>query len=394
MPNTINAAGLQIKTLAEIRASLETALKAIYGSDINVEQNSPDGQNIGIFAQAAEDNLEVLLDGYNGFAVESAYGVVLDQRVALNGLARRAGTYTTTPVDITVNQALTLTGLDALVLDPTAQVFTIKDDAGNQWYLETTAVFSVAGSDTLTFRAVEVGATLVTANTITNQVTTVLGVTAVNNPTTVGTVTGDNEETDVELKIRHARMFKLASTGPADAVEAALLQLDNMSDALVIENDTNGTVDGTGAHSIWCITRGTAAAADIAQAIYSKKAPGCGMRGAVTEDVPRPNGTVFTAKWDEAIAEDLFLQFGIVPRITGQTFDEDNIKVLLAQALKYRLNQIATIGDIVQAMAIIAPTAIIVSPGVSDMGSGYTDTLEPDDAQHYFTVDATNIDIT
>ncbi len=395
MPNTINGAGLQIKTLAEITADLKAGMQTIYGSDINVEQNSPDGQLIGIFAQAAEDNLEVLLDGYNGFAVESAYGIVLDQRVALNGITRRAGTYTTTPVDITVNQALTLLGLDELETDPTAQVFTIKDEAGNQWLLEATEVFSGAGTETLTFRAAEVGAVEVTANTITNQVTTVLGVTAVNNPTTVGTSAGVNEETDAELKIRHARSFKLASTGPADAVEAALLQVDQVADAIVIENDTNGTVDGTGAHSIWCVVRGPAAApADIAQAIYSKKAPGCGMRGGNEYDVVRPNSTVFTAKWDDAIEQDLYIQFGIIPRVSGQTFNEDNIKVLLAQALNYRLNQVATIGDIVQAMAVIAPNAIVVSPGVGDDGMAYDDTIGTTSPQYYFQADASRVDIT
>jgi uncharacterized phage protein gp47/JayE len=394
MPNTINGAGLQVKTLTEIIASLTAGLQTIYGSDINVEQNSPDGQLIGIFAQAAEDNLEVLLDGYNGFAVESAYGVVLDQRVALNGLTRRAGTYTTTPVDITVNIAVTLIGLDELETDPEAQVFTVKDEAGNQWLLAATTIFAAPGTDTLTFRAAEVGAVEVTANTITNQATTVLGVTDVNNPDTTGTVVGVNEETDPELKIRHGRSFKLASTGPADAVEAALLQVDEVADALVIENDTNGTVDGTGAHSIWCIVRGAAAPADIAQAIYSKKAPGCGMRGAVEFDVERPNGTVFTAKWDEAVAQDLYIQFGIIPRINGQTFDEDSIKVLLAQALSYRLNQVATIGDIVQAMAIIAPNAIVVSPGVGDDGMAYDDTIGTDTPKNYFVAAATRVDIT
>jgi uncharacterized phage protein gp47/JayE len=391
MPNQVTITGLEIKTVAEIIADLTTGMQTIYGSDINVSQNSPDGQLINIFAQAAEDNLELLLDVYNSFSVELAYGTVLDQRVALNGLARIQGTYTITDVTVVVDRALTITGLDALDSDPTAVVFTVADGEGNQFYLQTTHVFSVAGSAALAFRAVTIGQVETTQNTITNQVTTVLGVTSVNNPS-VATSTGINEETDAQLKVRHAEMFKLAAYGPADAVRAAMLSVDGVSDAYVIENATSGTVNSVPRNSIWPIVNG-GTDADVAAAIYAKKAPGCGMYGGTTVAVVRPQGNSINIKFDRAISEDLYIQFSLIAVYTGAAWDEDDIKTQLVEMLTYRLNQAATIGDVVRALQAIVPQAYAVSVGVSDDGMSYLDNINPTSAKYYFVLDVARIDI-
>jgi len=394
MPNQLDSNGLQIKTLTEITEDLKAGLKVIYGDDINVSQNSPDGQLIGLFGQTAVDQLELLMDVYNSFGVEYSYGVVLDQRVALNGLVRRPGSYTVAQVLITVDRALTLLGLSELEANPTAQVYTIADATGNQFQLVTTKVFAGAGSDTLAFQAAIIGRLETLPNTITNQVTTVLGVISVNNPSVTSDVIGVDEETDAQLKIRHGQMFELASTGPSDAVSAALLAVADVLDAYVVENNTGAEVDGVPAHSIWCIVTG-GADADIAQAIYSKKMPGCGMKGSSSYAITRPAGNSFTAKWDASISQRLYIQFGLVARVPGATFDNDLLKTQLAAALNpYKLGVSPTIGDIINAMLTLAPNGYLTGAGVGDDGVTYGDVIPPTDAQHYYTVDAADINIT
>lgn len=395
MPNEVTINGLETKTLTEVTDDLVAALQAIYGDDINVSQNSPDGQLINIFAQAVIDNLELLIDVYNGFSVEAAYGVILDQRVALNGLSRIPGTYTITPVSITVDRALTLTGLDALDSDPNASVFTVADDAGNQFYLEETQAIAVAGTASYDFRAVEIGQVETSPNTITNQITTVLGVTAVNNPA-VASTTGINEETDAQLKIRHAAMFKLASTGPADAVRAAILEVENVVDAFVVENETGATIadgpENIPAHTIWAIANG-GTDADVAEAIYNKKAPGCGMYGATTVVVTRPQGNSVSVKFSRAASQNLWIQFSIVARYAGASWDESDVQDQLAAALSYRLGQAATIGDVVSAMLTIVPQGYLVSMGVSKDGVTYQDNVNPTSSKYYFVTAAARINI-
>lgn len=391
MPNQVTSVGLEIKTITDVVTDLTTALQTIYGADINVSQNSPDGQLINIFSQAIIDNLELLVAVYNSFSVEAAFGTVLDQRVALNGLARIEGTYTLTPVSITVDRALNLTGIDALDADPTASVFTVSDDAGNQFQLVTSQTIVVAGTASYSFQAVDIGQVETTINTITNQVTTVLGVTLVNNPL-VATSTGINEETDAQLKIRHAAMFQLAATGPADSVRAAMLEVDGVIDAYVVENATGSPVNSVPAHSIWCIANG-GVGANIANAIYMKKAPGCGMYGGTTVTITRPQGNSIDILYDPAVAEALFMQFTLVAGYSGATWDEDAVKTDLAAALSYRLGQIATIGDVITALQTIVPQAYVTSPGVAAAATGYTDSLAPTTAKYYFTVSVANIDI-
>lgn len=391
MASSLGPTGLTIDTLNTLVLNLTTALQAIYGTDINVASNSPDGQMINTYCQLAEDQLELLQSVCNSFGFMQAYGTVLDNRVAIMGISRKQGTFTTTPVLITVNRALTLFGLDQ-----TAQpVFTLIDQTGNTWQLETTHVFSGAGNMTLTFQSVTIGAINATANTITQMVTTVLGVASVNNPVTSGTIIGVPEETDTQLKVRAVQSFALASTGPADSIEAALQATPDITDALVVENATGAVVATVPAHSIWAIVTG-GTAADIGQAIYAKKAPGCGMKGSQSEVIMRPNGTTFTALWDTSIAQPLYIAFGILwrgsPTLTNATIIAD-----LAAALTYKLGVQPSVGDIITAMATIAPTAIVLfgsNQGVSDDGVTYGSVADPTTPQYYFTVSPLNIVIT
>lgn len=390
MPNQITASGLKIKTLTEITGDVTASMQAIYGADINVSQNSPDGQLVNIFAQAALDNLEVIVDVYNSFSIDNAYGITLDQRAALNGVERQGGTYTVTPATITTDRALTLNGLDALITDPNTQVFTVADDTGTQFYLQTTQVIIGPGSASYNFRAVAIGRIETTQNTITNQVTTVLGVTAVNNPAVASSL-GVDEETDAQLKIRRLKMFQLASTGPADAVWAALMKV--CSDAYVVENETGAAVGVVPAHYIWCIANdGTDA--DVAQAIYMKKNPGCGMYGSQSIVVARPQGNSITIKFDRAATQNLWIKFSILPRYTGAAWDTTAIKTALVAALSYRLNQAATIGDVVNAMIAITPQGFLTSMGVSTDGVNYGDSVNPTTAQYYFVPATTRVTVT
>lgn len=401
MPNTLDSTGLTIKTLPELIADLTAALKVIYGTGINVASNSPDGQLINILSQAIYDNLSLLLDVYNSFDVESASGVALDRLVPLNGLIRGAATYTVAPVEITVDKALTLIGKDALVATPTAIVFTVQDDTGNQFQLATTKVFGAAGTSSLVFNASDPGVVEVAANTITQQTTVISGVTLVNNPTVTGVVVGVNEETDSQLKMRRAKMYKLASIGPADSVQAALLApwFSNVgaSDALVIENDTAAPVGGVPANSLYCIVRDNGLTAHrfiIPKQIMSKKAPGCGLHGAESEVATRSNGIPYTGKWDWAVAQPLYITFGITPKTTGVTFDSAVVAAELAASLSYLLGQSPTIGDVVVAMNTLFPQAIVTGCGVSATAGSYTDTVAPTALKNYYTVDAANIVIT
>ncbi len=394
MPNTLDADGLVVNTTTEITDSLTAAFQEIYGADINVGANSPDGQLIGILAQAIQDNLQLLVQVYNSFSIDSAFGVILDQRVAMSGIQRVEGTYTTAYVIVTVNTAITLPGQDVLVDTPGATVFTVSDTAGNQYQLVESYAFASSGSQSLAFAAVTIGQLQTTSNTIQTIVTVTPGVTGVNNPTTASDVEGIPEETDPQLKIRQANSYFLQAVSPADAVRAALLNnVAGCVDAYVPENDTAVEADGVPAHGIWVIVNG-GAPSEIADAIYKKKSSGCATTGAQTYAVVRPQGNTATMKWDNALTQNLWIKATLVARIPGQTFDTAADEEALADALVYKLGESPNSGDIAIAMAAIEPLAIITSAEVSTDGATWAQIVTPSDFQHYFLAAAARITLT
>jgi uncharacterized phage protein gp47/JayE len=390
MPDQLTSAGLQTKTLAEIVAELVAYFQQIYGSDINVDPNSPDGQLINILAQVGIDRREIAKEVYSSFGLDGAFGKALDQRVSLNGVTRIPGTYTYTPVSVTFDRALNLKGLDG-VETPAGDEFTVYDNEGNEFILATSQAIVAPSTNSYQFRAKDIGRVETTLNTITNQRTIVIGVTAVNNPSPP-IVIGQDEETDAALRIRHAKMFKLASTGPADAVRAALLSTPGVFDAYVAENVTDAVANGLDPHSIWCIVDG-GTNADVAQAIYSKKAPGCGLNGAVNVNVARPQGNTMTILFDRPTAQNLHFRFTLVPRLPSLDFDNDLIKQKIVETVSYKIAQLSSIGDFVIAMQTIEPDVIVTAPQVSLNGADWSDYVNPPTFQHRLVLDVARITI-
>lgn len=305
MPNVIDASGLQVASQSELVTNFTTAMQTIYGSDIDLSSNTPDGQMMMIFLQAVLDLEDLLVQIYNMFDPDNAIGVILDQRVAINGIQRQAGTNTVTNITLVVSQALNLYGLD----QEDQPVFTVADNAGNQFQLQTTQNIATPGTYVYSFQAAEPGAVLTVPNTITVPVTIVLGVTSINNPTAATTI-GLDEESDAALKVRRQKSVSLASQGYLAALLAALENINGVTSAFVYENLTDAADgDGVPGHSIWVIVAGTAAAADIAQAIYTKRNAGCGMKGDTTYTITQVNGVPFVVRWDVVVQQPLFIKF-------------------------------------------------------------------------------------
>jgi predicted secreted protein len=360
VPNALTTTGLTIVTQSELVTNFTTNYQAIYGSSINLASNTPDGQMMMIYIQTLLDNAQLLQLIYNSFDPDQAVGIQLDMRVAINGIQRQAGTNTITNITLVMSQSVNLYGLDQ-----TAQsVFTVADNAGNQWQLQTTQL-GVSGTQVYAFQAANPGAVLTTPNTITIPVTVVLGVTSINNPTTYTTL-GINAETDAALRIRRLQSVSLASQGYYASLLAALENINGVTSAFVYENTSSGTnVAGVPGHSIWVIVAGSGSAAAIAQAIYSKRNAGCGMYGGTTYLVTQVDGSQFQVAWDVVSTQNLFVAF-TATSVNGTVPPNINaVRTALATSFapgvfsEVNINQLATL---VQA---IDPNTLVTSAGFS-----------------------------
>ncbi len=394
MPNIIDADGLQTKDFEELTEELEEGYRAIYGDDINLDSDSPDGQTIGLFRQAALDNLDLLAQIYNSFDPDAAFGRTLDKRVALNGIQRLGGTFTITPISITIDRALSLEGLDDDVDDPDGEGYTVEDNAGNQFILVDSEAFGAAGTYSRNFRAKDPGAVETVPNTITVPVTVVLGVTTVNNPTTYTTL-GIDEETDAQLKIRRQRSVALSSKGYLQGLVAALLNINEVTSAYVYENVTGSTDgDGVPGHSIWVIVDG-GEDADVAEAIYQKRNAGCGMKGDEVYEITQVDDTIFQVQFDRVADENLYIEFDVEPIDGSSDIDADAMKEYIVDNLVPDVYETVNINQLSTIVQDFDDNALVTGAGFSKAALGpYTNTLTPTLKKNRFVLATTRIAIT
>ncbi|MBQ0113352.1 MAG: hypothetical protein KBT03_09505 [Bacteroidales bacterium] len=334
MTDKFDSDGLQIATNNEIVADLESSFKNIYGADINLDQNSPDGQLLNIIAQGQTDVRELLMQLYQSFDPDQASGRLLDERCAINNIFRKGGNFTTVDITIVTDRTVTLQGVDDNYNDPLATGYTIQDNAGNQFVLVNTQTLT-AGTNSVLFRAKELGAVETTIGTITTPVTVVLGVISVNNPT--DSTPGENEETDAELKVRRRQSVSIGSSEYLNGLLASVLQLDGVTDAALYENVTSEEDDnGTPPHCMWLVVEG-GSSADIGDLIYRKKSYGCDMRGDITYNIVTPSGLTFVSKWDEPTTKSLRMKFNIQKKVASASFDKAAIAQKIAEYVSFRI---------------------------------------------------------
>lgn len=435
--NSLTATGLTTATQPELLATYTTGLQKIYGSDINLDQDTPDGQNINITIQSILDVLNLITQVYNSFNPDFAIGTVLDQRCAINGILRKAGTYTLQNVTITNTQTLTLYGLDQTA----NAVYTVADTSGQQYQLLTTQTNLAPGSHVLAFQAVTIGAISSGVGTITVPVTVVLGVSTITNGTGP-TVLGINEETDGTLRVRRQRSTALSSKGYLQGLRSALENINGITSAFVYENKGSGTDANTvPGHSIWAIVQGSAAPPlalswnsnttysygqiassgntnyiswqdnntnnavtdttfwgvynPVAQAIYAKRNAGCGMKGSSTYVVTQVDGTFFTVQWDTVTTENLYIFFNATS-IDG--VNAPNTTAITAQLPTLYANTIGVYGEVnVNQLATLVqqidPNTLVTNAGFSKSPGGpFTNNiLYPTYRNNIFTVSAVNI---
>ena len=88
--SAVTATGFTRTRLDERLDDLVARAKAIIGNDIDVDQESLDGQLLGIFAESISNLDQLAEDVYQSFNPQSASGLALSRLVQLNGIRRTA----------------------------------------------------------------------------------------------------------------------------------------------------------------------------------------------------------------------------------------------------------------------------------------------------------------
>jgi uncharacterized phage protein gp47/JayE len=284
-PYIDSQAGLVIPTYIDIRDDLIEQFKTIYGQDCYLEEDSADYQWIAIVALRIHDTLSSIQLSYNNRAPGTAIGSGLDQIVKLNGIARKAATYSTCEV--------ILTGTIGTVISNGV----ITDVSGNKWDLPATVTLLATGSPavgqaTETAVCQTIGSITALPGDLVNITTPTYGWTSVTN--TAAATAGQAVETDTELRMRQALSVARPSMDLLSGTMAAIAAVENVTRYNVLENVTNlDDAYGNPPHSITCVVEG-GTNDDIADAIYLNRGLGvltnCGLTAGDPPVPVDPNG--------------------------------------------------------------------------------------------------------
>ena len=317
----ITSKGISIDSFNDLFDAIATEYKNIYGEDINIDSDTPDGQKLSIFVKAYRDLQERGVDLYNSFDPDTAVGTQLHKLIKLCGISRIAATKSTVQVNITTSQIVTL-----------LSDYTLKDSLGQLWVISSSQTLTI-GTTLVTFLADEWGSITAQANTITEFETVVLGVVSVNNPNAA--ISGRDEETDIQLKIRRKKSVSLPSSNTVEGLQAKLLNLTGVVDAIIYENDSD-TLDvdlNLSSHSIWCIVDG-GVNSDIINTIGLEKMAGTGLKGSLSGNyigsIKRQDGSIrqklIPVLFDRPTEKEIYIKFDVKPKISGDILDLDAMK--------------------------------------------------------------------
>lgn len=321
----INQNGFKADSFIEILTRLSTELKNIYGQDINLDQDTQDGQMLGINTTVISDLQELGLYIYNSMDADFAEGINLDRLLKLLARTRLPATKSTVDINLTL-------GRDATI----PITYTVSDSNGQNWQITSEQTLTV-GTHLVTFESVDYGMITAEANTITQQVTIMTEIDSLTNP--ADAISGRDEESDQELRERRNKILEVNAYSTLGSIVGKILTLDNVVDCIVYENKTRvyDSEKDLNSHSLWIIVKG-GEIDQIAETIVKEKTAGTGLKGTIQEtyieSFTRQDGTIreiyHTVNFDRPTEKDIYLKFNVKRRVSTQSIDMDNIKNTLA----------------------------------------------------------------
>jgi len=381
-----NDNGLETSTFSEIFNGKVEEYKAIYGEDIDVDQESPDGQRIGIESMSLFDMESFVSWLYSQLDCDLNSGDM--QQV----IAKLAGVYmlpaSRSQWDLIINMERS---------NSLPSGYTVTDKNNQNWFLDSDVAVS-AGDNNVTFLAVEWGA--ISGSSLEPEFTQATPENYVNSITaTADAVMGRTEETPEQFRVRRKKSVENPSQSTNGAIYAKLAGLPGVTDLQVYDNSTDvyDTEKDIKPHYMW-VTIDGGSLDDIGE-VMAKQRLG-GTKGDVlttyTDELTKPNGEPFffvnEHYVDRPVLVDLYVRLTATKSATA-TIDIDAIKNSISSEIFY-------IGEQLQA-AELCDNALIENYNyiVSDLeisldGTNWTDKALSPNYGGKFTVSTDNITVT
>lgn len=292
MPIVTNT-GIQVITQSEYAEKLKNMYLSIDKTWV-LDANSPDGQKVILDSRMLWEVEQEAVKVANGRDPRTATGSAVDDIASMFDVFRAYKRQSVVTFDLIGDAGTVVKSGSQIKNTQTLTVWTLNDDV----------TIPAPGA----FTSVDYG--LITANAPFEPLTLIDGWTGVDNQTNF--IIGREDQTDAQLEEERRAQVTKSSTSMRASVKAAILAVENVNSADVIENDESTAVDGQDANSIHCIVSG-GDEVEICRAIESKISLGCKSVGTIehlitSEDDPYG----MTRRFDRPTLVDIWVRYTIV----------------------------------------------------------------------------------
>lgn len=280
---TLSETGIRAPTYAQVLEYLRTTYRSIYGADTYLENDSQDGQFLGVLALAISDANASVIAAYNAFSPNTAQGNGLASNVKINGIARGIATRSQADVRI-VGQAGTSISQGVVL-----------DENGVKWALPASVTIPSSGEIVVTATCSVVGAVTAGVGQINKISTMTRGWQSVTN--VAAATQGAAVETDSALRQRQKTSTALPSRTVLEGTTGAVANVPGVTRYVTYDNDSGSTdIHGIAPHSMAIVVEGGDASA-IAAAIAARKGPGAGTYGTTSVSTLNVYGMPITIRF-------------------------------------------------------------------------------------------------
>lgn len=293
--------GFRRKTFAEIQASIRDKLRRRIDARLTLDELDWVGNLVDVFSDELDLGWQALEVARNGFDPANSEGSLMIALAALTGTRRRDPTYGT--VDAVVGLAANKT------FAPGELVAHVWGDPGNRWVNRDEIASTASGDYPAVFVAEAPGSYPAIAGTLIVIAASKTGWRTITNPTDA--TPGRELESIDDLRVRREEDLETQASGTAGGIRSDVLDVEGVTSARVLINDTETDQPGLPKHSVRVIVwDGLTEDADddaIAQAILETKGAATTAIGASSGVAVDAQGDTTTVPFDRAVQTLLYV---------------------------------------------------------------------------------------
>lgn len=268
--NFVIDTGTIIADTDEVQSDVFAEYIAALGANIDLDTSTPQGSLATGEIVARTAVMKNNADVANLLNPDLSYGIFLDAICAFLGITRGWN-------QSTQGNGIQITGNAQTTIPANSRVQTSNGDI---FALTAAVTIPSGGTTTANIASQAFGNIALPLGNLTILDGTIgWGAATVLNTTTI--VPGTTQLTDAQLKVARNQQLAKQGVGSSAAIQAAVLSVDNVTSALVVENNTGqfaNPINGitfTLPNAMWVCVAGTATSADIAAALYAAHQGGC-----------------------------------------------------------------------------------------------------------------------